>query len=68
MQIEAVCCGARADKRSGIDWARTAGLAVFGAWHYGGPAKFIYLWYDRVFGKALVSAAKLWNLRAYALM
>mmetsp|Transcript_32355 Transcript_32355/g.78552 ORF Transcript_32355/g.78552 Transcript_32355/m.78552 type:complete len:193 (+) Transcript_32355:213-791(+) len=53
MQIEAVCCGARADKRSGIDWARTAGLAVFGAWHYGGPAKFIYLWYDRVFGKAL---------------
>jgi len=34
------------------DWNRTVGLTVFGGWHYGGPAKFLYLTYDRVFGTA----------------
>ena len=40
------------DEKGGIDWQRVAGLGVFGALHYGGPAKFLYLWYDRVLGSA----------------
>lgn len=35
-----------------IDWPRTIGLTVFAAWHYGGPAKFLYLTYDRLLGTA----------------
>ena len=42
------------DEKGGIDWQRVLGLGVFGALHYGGPAKMIYLWYDRVFGAAPV--------------
>ena len=37
---------------NGVDWQHTASLAIFGGWHYGGPAKFLYLWYDRFFGVA----------------
>ncbi len=40
------------DPENGIDWRRTAGLAVFGAWHYGGPCKGLYLLYDRVLGNS----------------
>ena len=36
----------------GIDWQRTAGIVAFATWHYGVPAKGLYLWYDRVFGVA----------------
>ena len=32
-----------------LDRKRTLGLTCFAAWHYGGPAKFLYLTFDRVF-------------------
>lgn len=37
---------------NGLDWQRTAGIAIFAGWHYGVPAKHLYLWYDRYFGTA----------------
>ena len=46
-----------------IDYNRTLGLTVFAAWHYGGPAKFLYLLYPRIFRtgselrKAILSVA-----------
>ena len=40
------------DEQHGIDWRRTIGLTVFAGWHYGGPGKFLYLGYDRVFQRA----------------
>lgn len=48
------------DDEHGIDWQRTLGLTVFACWHYGVPAKGLYLWYDRFFGVAptLSTAAK----------
>lgn len=36
----------------GVDWQRTKGLCVFAGWHYGGPAKYLYLSYDRFVGVA----------------
>ena len=33
-----------------IDWRRTASLSTFACIHYGLPAKFLYLWYDKFFG------------------
>ena len=38
------------DAVHGIDWQRTAGLALFATWHYGVPAKYLYLMYDRFLG------------------
>jgi len=38
------------DAAHGIDWQRTTGLALFATWHYGVPAKYLYLMYDRVLG------------------
>ena len=40
------------DASRGVDWDRTRAIAVFAGWHYGVPAKFLYLWYDRFFGVA----------------
>ena len=40
------------DAEKGIDWRRTAGISLFAFVHYGGPAKFLYLWYDRAVGTA----------------
>ena len=40
------------DPGKATDWQRTAGIALFAGWHYGIPAKFLYLWYDRYFGVA----------------
>ena len=37
---------------NGIDWQRTTGIFIFAGWHYGVPAKYLYLWYDRYFGIA----------------
>ena len=34
----------------GIDWDRTKGLGAFAMWHYGIPAKYLYLGYDRWIG------------------
>lgn len=34
----------------GLDYRRTAALTLFGTWHYGVPAKSLYLMYDRVLG------------------
>lgn len=37
-------------EKPGTDARRTAALTVFGAWHYGVPAKLLYLAYDRILG------------------
>eukprot|EP00747_Dinoflagellata_sp_TGD_P222603 gnl/TRDRNA2_/TRDRNA2_94307_c0_seq1.p1 gnl/TRDRNA2_/TRDRNA2_94307_c0~~gnl/TRDRNA2_/TRDRNA2_94307_c0_seq1.p1 ORF type:complete len:200 (-),score=24.56 gnl/TRDRNA2_/TRDRNA2_94307_c0_seq1:258-857(-) len=38
------------DQDHGVDWVRTVAQGTFAAWHYGGPAKALYFWYDRIFG------------------
>ena len=43
-------CQTMIDKKSELDVRRTAALTIFGAWHYGVPAKALYLLYDRVIG------------------
>jgi hypothetical protein len=40
------------DPNGSLDWQRALGISVFAGWHYGVPAKFLYLWYDRFFGVA----------------
>ena len=38
--------------KTSIDLRRTAALTIFGTWHYGVPAKALYLLYDQVLGTA----------------
>eukprot|EP00966_Prymnesium_polylepis_P297163 6865841-Prymnesium_polylepis.2 len=54
MSVADVSCQAvlQHDSNGSFDWQRTVSLAVFGAWHYGVPGKYLYLWYDRRFGTA----------------
>ena len=36
--------------KTSVDLQRTAALTIFGTWHYGVPAKALYLLYDQVLG------------------
>lgn len=38
--------------KTSVDLRRTAALTIFGTWHYGVPAKALYLLYDQVLGTA----------------
>jgi protein Mpv17 len=53
--------------QSGVDVRRTAALTLFGTWHYGVPAKSLYLLYDRLLGSAptLANAAQKMLLDVY---
>ena len=43
-------CQSFLETNSTLDVRRTAALALFGTWHYGFPAKSLYLFYDRLLG------------------
>ena len=45
------------DAAKGLDWQRTLSLTAFAAWHYGAPAKYLYLTYDKVLGRTAYSAS-----------
>ena len=53
--------------QAAVDLRRTAALTLFGAWHYGVPAKSLYLLYDRLLGSAptLANAVKKMLLDVY---
>ena len=51
-------CQLTLEKRDGgLDARRTAALTAFGAWHYGWPAKSLYLLYDHLLDARLFGAA-----------